>query len=96
VTGIYNTRNGRSASSLEQIQRYAKKLGGEAFIIPLEKTGSEVPMNWVLSKKSLQKIEDDIKQKWEQRNKNKLRNFFAIDTNVSRWKDTLKNGGANH
>lgn len=86
INGMYNTRNGRSTIALEQIERYVKKLKGETFILPLEKTGSEVPMNWVLSKKSLQKIEEDIKQKWEHRNKNKLRNFFAIDTALTRSK----------
>ncbi len=90
IGGVYNTRNGRSATSLEQIQRYTKKLGGESFILPLEKSGSEVPMNWVLSKKSLQKIEDDIKGKWEQRNKGALRKFFAIDTNTVKWKEMIR------
>ncbi|MBC7948023.1 MAG: patatin-like phospholipase family protein [Chitinophagaceae bacterium] len=89
--GIYNTRNGRATTALSQIQKYTKSLGGESFILPLQKTGSEVPMNWVLSNKSLKKIEDDIKQKWAQRDVGALRKFFAIDTvNNERWNDFKK------
>jgi hypothetical protein len=90
INGIYNTRNGRATAALEQIQRYTHKLGGETFILPLEKTGSEVPMNWVLSKKSLLKIEEDIKEKWEKRDRDALRKFFAIDSNTNskaKWKE---------
>jgi hypothetical protein len=38
-------------------------------------------MNWVLSEKSLRKIEEDIKEKWANRDKGKLQKFLAIDTN---------------
>ena len=81
LNGIYNTRNGNSSIALEELKRFTKKMGGESFIIPLQKSGSDVPMNWVLSEKSLQKIEEDIKEKWAQRDRGMLQKFFAIDTN---------------
>jgi hypothetical protein len=81
IYGIYNTRNGRTVTANQELINYVRSNGGETLELPLQKTGSEVPMNWVLSTKSLEKIEDDIKAKWDKRNVNDLRKFFAIDSN---------------
>ena len=81
--GIYNTRSGRSEAALEEMKRFIKSdtTGrGEVLVLPLQKTGSEVPMNWVLSKRSLENIRSDIKLKWENSKDNDLRKFFAIDS----------------
>ncbi|WP_315814416.1 hypothetical protein [Paraflavitalea speifideaquila] len=88
---MYNTRNGRSLTANQELCNYVRSQGGEAMELPLQKSGSEVPMNWVLSTKSLEEIEGDIKGKWEQRKVNDLRKFFAIDsTKFVKQKDWYK------
>ena len=97
IDGIYNTRSGRSSTALEELKRFTKnELGGEMVVLPLQKSGSDVPLNWVLSKKSLDKIEEDIKLKWGQRNQGELRKFFAVDTTCimcSRYAEYKLKGG---
>ncbi len=82
MAGIYNVRGGRTEYSVKELQRLIKMDNPSGFIqLCLEEDGNKVPMNWVLSEKSLDNIKYDITQKWIGRNKNELGKLFAIDKN---------------
>ena len=81
--GIYNTRSGRGRIAVEELKRYIHSnfpLPANVIEFSLSKSGSEVPMNWVLSKKSLNLIKEDIKEKWKRKAEKPLKDFFAFDT----------------
>lgn len=81
LSGIYNTRGGRSSMAQRQLEIFVEdSLHGKVSVLPLDKNGSQVPMNWVLSARSLNQIESDIKFKWEHWNENDLRKFLYFDT----------------
>jgi hypothetical protein len=81
LLGIYNTRNGRSKAAITELERFVEEeMGGKVSKLPLSKSGSDVPLNWVLSAKSLNSILADIKDKWEEKGANELQQFFAFDT----------------
>ncbi len=81
--GIYNTRSGRGRMAIEELKRFIDtNFHKPANVIEfaLDKTNSEVPLNWVSSKKSLKLIEEDIKAKWENKDQKPLIDLFAFDT----------------
>ena len=81
LLGIYNTRSSRSEAAITELKRFVEnEMGGRVSKLPLSKSGSDVPMNWVLSAKSLNSIQADIKDKWEKKGSNDLQRFFAFDT----------------
>jgi hypothetical protein len=80
LLGIYNTRIGRSQTAQEQLRRFAVSMGGDMIVLPLDKTGSEVPMNWAMSKKSLDNIDKDVVAKWKDRKNNDLQKMIFLDT----------------
>lgn len=74
LSGIYNTRSGRTSTAIEQLRRYVNnEINGKMIMLPLDKGSGEVPMNWVLSKESVKNIESDIQKKWKERKTNDLK-----------------------
>ncbi|HXB32588.1 MAG TPA: hypothetical protein VNV35_04170, partial [Puia sp.] len=51
--GIYDTRNGSSSTSAELLKKYTFDLKGKYISVPLISTSAEVPVNWVLSERSM-------------------------------------------
>ncbi|RZK09815.1 MAG: hypothetical protein EOO43_20920 [Flavobacterium sp.] len=64
VTGVYNTRAGRSKTSRAQLKRFAKMHNNGVYIdAPLNAFQDTAPMNWVLSRQSLNNIKEDVQKK---------------------------------
>jgi len=63
ISGIYNTRSGRTRTAEAHLEEYIRSLNGEYIPVSLSKNGREVPMNWTLSQQSLNNIEADIRDK---------------------------------
>jgi Patatin-like phospholipase len=61
VSGIYNTRAGRSKTAFTELQMFVDSHNGVNISEPLRQ--SDIPMNWVLSGESMDKIEKDIADK---------------------------------
>jgi len=81
VSGIYNTRLGRTDMALGELERYTEnELHGKYIPLSLEKTSNDVPTNWALSRKSVQRIQEDIEKKWKERYSNRLKCAFFLDT----------------
>lgn len=82
VEGIYNTRGGRVAMANEELKRFLnqKDICGDLIVLPLSKSGDEVPLNWVFSKKSLDNIQTDVAKKWSNSKTNDLKKLVFIDT----------------
>lgn len=62
VSGIYNTRAGRSQTAMAELQMFVNN-HNNGINIPQPLRQDEVPMNWVLSAESMKKIEKDIYEK---------------------------------
>lgn len=81
LLGIYNTRGGRTAAAVEELKRFINtEYQYPVTELKLEKSAGEVPLNWVLSTKSLDSIQADVKLKWNRRDSNSLHNLFFIDS----------------
>ncbi|PSL45699.1 hypothetical protein CLV51_104406 [Chitinophaga niastensis] len=91
VDGIYDTRAGRSTMAMEQLKRYTEQeLHGRLITLSLSKSGSQVPLNWVLSATSLNNLKNDIEDKWKKREVNDLNKFFLLNAACVRLADTAK------
>jgi len=61
IGGIYNARKGRSDAAVHQLDTLIiKKMNGGIVDAALKPTERDVPMNWILSKQSLDYINKDI------------------------------------
>ncbi|RNL51821.1 patatin-like phospholipase family protein [Pedobacter jejuensis] len=63
VSGIYNTRVGRSFTAIAMLNKFVNDHNGIIIDEPLTKNERAVPMNWVLSDQSMDYIFADIKTK---------------------------------
>jgi hypothetical protein len=69
IRGIYNTRNGRTYMAVRQLNGLAryfdegKDSTGTYIDEPLREDQRQVPLNWVLSKQSMDHIKNDISKK---------------------------------
>ncbi len=55
--GIYNTRAGNSATYSKLLQNFTEKeLRGKFISIPLEVSSDDIPLNWVFSERSMEKL----------------------------------------
>ncbi|AUD04021.1 patatin-like phospholipase family protein [Spirosoma pollinicola] len=61
--GIYNTRQGRSRTSEEQLRQFVTNHQGWLIAQPIRAGSSSVPMSWVLSTKSIDSLSKDIQDK---------------------------------
>jgi hypothetical protein len=81
VTGIYNTRIGRTTTATAQLERFTEeKLHGKFIPLCLSSSGSQVPLNWVLSSSSLDNLKKDIENKWQKKQENQLNKFFLVNS----------------
>ena len=80
--GIYNTRIARTETAVDDMIKFINKANGVVIQLSLQRTGNQVPINWVLSEKSMDSIRTDVNLKWESRfNKNNdLHKLFLLDT----------------
>jgi hypothetical protein len=64
ILGIYNSRQGRTKTSVAQLRRFVN-LHNHGFSVmqPIQATSSSVPMNWALSKRSMRFLIKDIDEK---------------------------------
>ncbi|MBV7532818.1 hypothetical protein [Chitinophaga sp. sic0106] len=91
LLGINNARSGRSTMALTQLERYTERdLKGRFIALSLEKTGSQVPLNWVLSGTSIQNLQSDIEEKWKNRMVNDLNQFFLLNNECVLMADTAR------
>ncbi|MEP6513016.1 MAG: hypothetical protein ABJA79_04065, partial [Parafilimonas sp.] len=60
INGIYNTRAGSSLTYTELLKKEVDSLQGQFIEVPLNATGSEVPMSWVFSERSLNNLDSVI------------------------------------
>jgi len=76
LSGIYNTRVGRSRTAVYQLNQFINQRGGLIIDQPLLKNQRQVPMNWMLSDQSIANIDSDLALKFHpdspQTFKNKL------------------------
>ena len=61
--GLYNTRSGRNEIALTQLRSEILADSGIFIPAPLSPLEKEIPMNWVLSEQSMNRIQSDIKNK---------------------------------
>jgi predicted transcriptional regulator len=81
VKAIYNTRVGRTTTAMAQLKRFTEKeLEGRFINLCLSTSGSQVPLNWVLSSSSLDNLKKDIENKWKKKQENQLKDFFLLDS----------------
>lgn len=81
LNGFMNTRSGKVAMANDALTRYVEgpALQGKVSQLYLDMNGNQVPMNWVLSRQSLQNIEKSVKKSWENRKDNDLDKLFATN-----------------
>src|SRR5690606_25176699 len=85
LLGIYNTRAGRAeVAETELIRLVEEELGGEVATLRLGMDNSQVPMNWVLSKTSIDNIHKDIAKKWASRSNNDLNSLYFFNKDFYR------------
>ncbi len=81
LNGIYNTRTGRVNMAVKELEQLVDQMHGHTITLKLDLSGSEVPMNWMLSRTALNNIERFVKKMIaEQREKNKFRRLFCVDS----------------
>lgn len=56
ITGIYNTRSGRAINAKLDLMNFTDSLKGKFIDIPLDISTAQVPLNWILSDTSLQRL----------------------------------------
>lgn len=80
MLGMYNTRGGRSAMAMDELRHYTEdELHGKVIQLSIGMSGSQVPLNWVLSSNSLNNLKMDIRDKWANREFNDLRNLYILN-----------------
>lgn len=90
VSGIYSTRFGRSLVAMEQLDSLVHRLHGEYIDLPLPNTAKEVPMNWILSKRSYDALDSTVHRFWYPVTKQeyeinaRLRKLFQLDSTCKR------------
>jgi len=73
VSGIYNTRVGRSFTAIAQLNRFVHANNGIIIDEPLSRNDRDVPMNWVLSNQSTSNILEDITKKLNDTSQNGIK-----------------------
>ncbi|MDT3401219.1 hypothetical protein [Mucilaginibacter terrae] len=64
ICGIYNTRIGRSFTSMAQVNQFVKEHNGILIDQPLDEEDRDVPMNWMLSDQSIKNLLRDLDKKF--------------------------------
>lgn len=78
VSALYNVRGGRTEFSVNRFKQLIEERNKNGFIsLCLEQSSNDVPMNWVLSEKSLENIKKDIMKKWHYKEKNDLKYLYT-------------------
>ncbi|HMO61020.1 MAG TPA: hypothetical protein PKC39_06485 [Ferruginibacter sp.] len=73
ANGIYNTRAGSGATYRALLQKEVAALGGQIIEVPLEASGSDVPMSWIFSERSLRNLDTAVLKTWYNQSAGKLR-----------------------
>ena len=76
LSGLYNTRSGRNEIATTQLKSEIKADSGIFIQAPLSPLEKDIPMNWVLSEQSMNRIQKDIKSKLDP-NHDIIKNFFS-------------------
>ncbi|WPQ65432.1 hypothetical protein SIO70_11295 [Chitinophaga sancti] len=70
-------------AAADELRHYIEdELQGKVIQLSIGKSGSQVPLNWGLSTNSLNNLKMDIKDKWEHREFNDLRNLYILNKDV--------------
>lgn len=83
INGIYNTRSGRFTLARAAMRRYVEDkngLNGNVVELQLRPDGKAIPMSWVFSQNSINKLDTFVNSVWKDRNKNNLHSLAYIDT----------------
>lgn len=92
MMGIYNTRASRTESAVNSLEEFIEDprgLNGKMCELGLKMNSKNVPMNWVLSKKSLGNVKLAIVKSWTEKNKNQLNQMFFCDSTCRLTKENL-------
>ncbi len=83
LNGIYNTRAGRVKLATLALKEYVEDpvdgLNGRYCNLCLTPNGKQVPMNWVLSTRSLGQLDEFVDSCWKDRHVNDLKKLFFVD-----------------
>jgi hypothetical protein len=74
--GLYNTRSGRNEIAITQLRSEVIADSGIFIPAPLSPLEKDIPMNWVLSEQSMNRIQADIKKKLDPKN-DVIKRFFS-------------------
>ncbi|HMH23266.1 MAG TPA: hypothetical protein VK563_15885 [Puia sp.] len=81
--GIYDIRGGYSRTYTELLKNYTEReLGGNFIQVPLEATAGEVPLNWVLSTRSMGNIDSAIAGIFHNKFNELHRKLFFFEGNI--------------
>lgn len=75
---MLNTRSGKGITASAELEQEVRRTGGVWIEAPLTPEQKQIPMNWVLSTQSMNRIQTDIKDKLKPSGK-LLSTFFRND-----------------
>lgn len=79
VAGIYNVRGGRVRMAERELEDLVHKRQGRVIPLRLARNVKEVPMNWVLSARSLRNLDTFVNITWKQRWDNCLSGMYCFN-----------------
>jgi len=83
-SAMYNSRSAHTKQAVEEMHRLKKELGFEVIELTMSKSAVEVPMNWVLSDRSIDHIDTLISNQWRDHKLEKLCFFDSLYSKVVR------------
>jgi hypothetical protein len=84
INGIYNVRAGRVKMAERELKAIVDSRKGVIISLRLARDVKQVPMNWVLSKRSLNNLDSFVNQTWKNRKENCLSDLYCINKKYCR------------
>ncbi len=84
LNGIYNVRGGRVKMAAEELNTIVNNRKGIIIALKLARDVQQVPMNWVLSERSLNNLDDFVNETWKNRKQNCLKDLHCINDRYCR------------
>lgn len=79
LNGIYNVRGGRVKMAEQELKSIVAERKGTVVALKLARDINQVPMNWVLSERSLNNLDQFVNETWKNRQKNCLSELYCIN-----------------
>ncbi len=80
IAGIYNVRGGRVMMAERELDALVQFRKGRVIPLRLARNVKDVPMNWVLSARSLNNLDTFVNETWKRRRNNCLSGMYCIGT----------------